>query len=167
LVILFGEVGDDVAVVVVLDRLRRHLAGRRDLAAPAEPDARMALEGGADSDLQPPGPAAAIAGGNRHAVGDYDKPGQFHSFRRGSCRATTPPRQRTSRRASCRATTSCRRRTGSISVGMRPNGSRFSKDRTPNASREPMAREEPAFAEPPADGGCATQRVQCAGTSSA
>ena len=56
LIILFRQIGDDVAPVEALEGVCRDLVRRDDLAAPAKPDAVDVLEDGGQRDLQAAGP---------------------------------------------------------------------------------------------------------------
>ena len=68
LIIVFGEVGNDVLDVLVFDRSRPQLFPRPDLSAPSEPDAAIVLQRWPQRDLKPSGPPGAIAGRNRNAI---------------------------------------------------------------------------------------------------
>jgi hypothetical protein len=71
LVILLGEITDDIGDVVALDRARLGLGGRRDAPAPTKPRPLHALERRLDGDFKPAGAHGTFVG-NSHSIGDYD-----------------------------------------------------------------------------------------------
>ena len=70
LVILFRQIGGDVACVFAIDCFGRDLVGPHDLATPAEPKARNGFENWRQHDFEPAGALRSLALGEGRSVGN-------------------------------------------------------------------------------------------------
>src|SRR2546427_9386923 len=95
LIIMFGQIGDDVFDVLVFDGSRSELVSRPDFSAPSEPHASVVLQRWPQRHLKPAGALGAIAGGNRNPIG-YDR--QARQYRPQAPRQTHRRQDQTSRR---------------------------------------------------------------------
>jgi hypothetical protein len=77
LVVLFGEVGQHVRLMTMLNRADRHIRCGSDQTAPAEPNPRVSPQNRADRDCKPARAASAVAAGDGDTIGDHDQPGQW------------------------------------------------------------------------------------------
>ena len=68
LVVVLGQIGDHVGDVLVADRVRLDIRARHGLAAPAEPDAAVALQSRAQSDFEAAGALGAVPAGDAHPI---------------------------------------------------------------------------------------------------
>src|SRR5262249_34906358 len=79
LVILLGEIGNDVGDLVFDDLAGLDLAARGDAATPAEPDSGRTLERGLDGNFEAAGARLAVLIRNGDPVRYYDEPRQYRS----------------------------------------------------------------------------------------
>src|SRR5262249_49851307 len=79
LVVLLGEIGDDVSSLCPFHRLGGDLVRRAPVPTPAEPYARDLLQDRLQGDFKPAGALSARTAWDRNPVGDDNYPRQYRS----------------------------------------------------------------------------------------
>src|ERR1035438_4238213 len=121
MVILLGEIGDDIDHIFVGDRMHRNVPLGNSLAAPAKPHASVTLERWPYRDFKAAGTIGAIAAGDAHPVRDDDQPCQDRPFPSCAKPATDCPGNLRWGFTRLRTTANCLATPSHLRMGRRPH----------------------------------------------